>query len=370
VLVVDDDRLALERLRELLEPEGLEVLLAQSAEEALRVLERQTVHLALLDVLMPGEPGDVLCRRIRQSERDWALPVVMVTSSDAQQTVRRCFVAGADGFIVKPVLGPELAATVRALRAAREAPPLGPKKRVLLASDKPFFSHLVGNLLRASGHEVFAPRDAAAAQELLAQSLATLDLAIVDLDFGGAAAGGLVAAIQSRPQKLPMVAVARAPGSASLPPELAALGAFDAETEIEHAVRQSHRLLSNLSGLRDRRSSARVPFHAVVRYRIWGEREWLSGYAYDLCETGVFVRSLSPLEATKPVEVSFRLEDRGTELGAKGLVIWSNPPRPRSVQTFPYGMGVVFSEFPIDDWAAVRDFIARSAPRTGDKAGA
>jgi len=69
------------------------------------------------------------------------------------------------------------------------------------------------------------------------------------------------------------------------------------------------------------------------------------------------VRTLTPLPASKPVEVSFRLSPTGEALTARGLVVWSNPFGPRTVFSYPYGMGVTFSDFPVAEWTKVREFI-------------
>jgi uncharacterized protein (TIGR02266 family) len=107
----------------------------------------------------------------------------------------------------------------------------------------------------------------------------------------------------------------------------------------------------------DRRAAQRVSFHSVVQFRSWGEDEWLAGYSFDLSETGVYVRTLTPLAASRPVEVTFRLEPGADPLMARGLVVWSNPYGPRTVFSYPYGMGVTFSDFPVNEWSRLREFI-------------
>ena len=64
----------------------------------------------------------------------------------------------------------------------------------------------------------------------------------------------------------------------------------------------------------NRRAAPRVPFHTLVEFRLWGDEVWLTGFSFDLSETGVFVRTLAPLLANKPVEVRFRLTDEGEAL--------------------------------------------------------
>ena len=98
-------------------------------------------------------------------------------------------------------------------------------------------------------------------------------------------------------------------------------------------------------------------FHTIVQFRLYGVDEWLLGFSFDLSETGVYVRTLTPLPSSKPVEVSFQLAEGTEALTARGLVVWSNPFGPRTVFSYPYGMGITFSEFPVAEWTKLREFI-------------
>ncbi|PJC12435.1 MAG: two-component system response regulator OmpR, partial [Comamonadaceae bacterium CG_4_9_14_0_8_um_filter_60_18] len=65
VLVVDDDSRIRDLLRRYLTQEGFEVLLAEDGKALTRVLLREPVDLIVLDLMMPGEDGLSVCRRLR-----------------------------------------------------------------------------------------------------------------------------------------------------------------------------------------------------------------------------------------------------------------------------------------------------------------
>jgi class 3 adenylate cyclase len=90
------------------------VVSASSGEEALASVEMEPPDLVLLDIQMPGMDGYEVCRRLREGPATRFLPVVMVTSSDAEVRVDAIEV-GADDFITKPFNQPELLARVRSL---------------------------------------------------------------------------------------------------------------------------------------------------------------------------------------------------------------------------------------------------------------
>jgi CheY-like chemotaxis protein len=81
LLITDDDRDFRETLRGVFEPRGFRTFLAADGEEALEVLSREPVHLALLDMHMPRLTGLETIRRIRQLPLDVVLPCILISAA-------------------------------------------------------------------------------------------------------------------------------------------------------------------------------------------------------------------------------------------------------------------------------------------------
>jgi DNA-binding response OmpR family regulator len=123
VLIVDDEesmRLLLARI--LVNGLKVEVTLAGTCEQALRLAGNYAYDAILLDLLMPGIGGFEVLRDIRRASPNIATPVVIVSVLSDQATKDRCMRAGASAYVVKPVERNSLVATVRAQMASRSTP--------------------------------------------------------------------------------------------------------------------------------------------------------------------------------------------------------------------------------------------------------
>jgi len=123
VLIVDDEesmRLLLARI--LVNGLKVEVTLAGTCEQALRLAGNYAYDAILLDLLMPGIGGFEVLREIRRASPNIATPVVIVSVLSDQATKDRCMRAGANAYLVKPVERNALVATVRAQMASRSTP--------------------------------------------------------------------------------------------------------------------------------------------------------------------------------------------------------------------------------------------------------
>ncbi|WP_254565077.1 response regulator [Oscillatoria sp. HE19RPO] len=108
VLIVDDDPAALAVMKELLQPWGLEVTTLDNPEKFWEILTAVAPDLLILDLEMPKFNGIDLCQVVRQDPNWGDLPILVVTAHTDAQSLRQVFAVGADDFIGKPIVGPEL----------------------------------------------------------------------------------------------------------------------------------------------------------------------------------------------------------------------------------------------------------------------
>lgn len=114
ILVIDDDQQMLELISQLLEREGYDIQTADSAEDALRIVQSQVPDLFIVDAILPGIDGITLCRHFRRNSRTKDRPILIVTGHDSPFNVTDALAAGADDFILKPFAVRELTARLRA----------------------------------------------------------------------------------------------------------------------------------------------------------------------------------------------------------------------------------------------------------------
>src|SRR3954452_23017176 len=98
VLVIDDDESIVALMRDFLEAEGFRVESALYAGEAQAVLDRRPIDCVLLDVMLPGENGFELSRRLRRSSD---VPILFLSARGEDADKLRGLGLGADDYIVK-----------------------------------------------------------------------------------------------------------------------------------------------------------------------------------------------------------------------------------------------------------------------------
>jgi CheY-like chemotaxis protein len=101
ILIADDDRDCRDALRDIMQPAGFQLLVASSGEEALDLVQINTVHLALFDMHMPTLTGLETLRLVRQFRA--GLPAILVTADANENVVRQAIAAQFFSVIPKPV---------------------------------------------------------------------------------------------------------------------------------------------------------------------------------------------------------------------------------------------------------------------------
>jgi len=118
ILVVDDEPEVCRMVKTMVEALGAEVQTSSDSREAALILERDKFDGVMLDVAMPGLDGFQVARRIRSSQVNRQVPIIMMTGMDDVTTMRRAFEAGVTLFIGKPVSRERVNAIFRAARGA------------------------------------------------------------------------------------------------------------------------------------------------------------------------------------------------------------------------------------------------------------
>lgn len=103
VLVVDDEEMNRDMLSRRLERAGFHVEVARDGAEALRMADRQTFDLILLDQMMPEQSGSEVLRELRMLHSPAELPVIMVTAVADSGRVAEALDSGANDYVTKPV---------------------------------------------------------------------------------------------------------------------------------------------------------------------------------------------------------------------------------------------------------------------------
>jgi len=113
ILIIDDIPANLGVMVDVLETEGYRTLVARNGAEGFRCAESEQPDLILLDVMMPGENGFSLCRRLKAAAATHHIPVIFMTSLDDLQDKLQGFDAGGVDYLTKPLQIAEVVTRIR-----------------------------------------------------------------------------------------------------------------------------------------------------------------------------------------------------------------------------------------------------------------
>ena len=113
ILVVDDDKNTRRLMQAVLESDGYTVTTACDGEEALSIMDREHVDLAVLDIMMPNMDGYEFTKTLRDANNE--LPILMVSAKQLSEDRKRGFLVGTDDYMTKPVDTDEMLLRIKAL---------------------------------------------------------------------------------------------------------------------------------------------------------------------------------------------------------------------------------------------------------------
>jgi two-component system cell cycle response regulator DivK len=119
VLIVEDNERNLKLVRDVLQAKGYATLEAGSAEEGLQLARSRSPALILMDIHLPGMSGIEALKALRAEAATAAIPVIAITASVMQESVREVMAAGFNALIEKPI---EVLGFLDKVRRVLEAP--------------------------------------------------------------------------------------------------------------------------------------------------------------------------------------------------------------------------------------------------------
>lgn len=117
ILLVDDVRLFLKLQETFFKRTGCEILTAESGSEAIEVASKSQPDLILLDYIMPDMKGDEVTKRLKANDKTKSIPIMIVSTSANDDDIKKCFDAGAQEYVTKPIKAQEVLAKAAYLLA-------------------------------------------------------------------------------------------------------------------------------------------------------------------------------------------------------------------------------------------------------------
>lgn len=113
ILTIDDDPAITELLSVMLLANGFDVLIANSGQDGLRIIQEKSPRLIILDLMMPNMDGWQVCKTVRSFSN---VPILILSALDDPTVVASILDAGADDYLVKPVPSAVLVAHLNKIR--------------------------------------------------------------------------------------------------------------------------------------------------------------------------------------------------------------------------------------------------------------
>ncbi len=178
ILIVEDDPDISELIQFNLEKAGYQTVRAEDGEQALRLAQKHTPDLILLDLLLPGLNGLEVCRRLKRDPAMQHIPIMMVTAKGEEMDRVVGLELGADDYVVKPFSIREIILRIQKLLDRREkqaassflkadsllldleahTAKLSEKTLELTATEFRLLAHLMGNRGRVQTREILLDR--------------------------------------------------------------------------------------------------------------------------------------------------------------------------------------------------------------------
>jgi diguanylate cyclase (GGDEF)-like protein len=130
ILVVEDERVIADLLKDILEIEGYQTVSILNGEEAIQFALHETPQLIILDIMLPGIDGYEVIRRLREHPKSMHIPIIVLSAYCTSSDRARAFDLGVDSYVTKPFDTGELLACVRRQLTRLQQSSLSPLTRL------------------------------------------------------------------------------------------------------------------------------------------------------------------------------------------------------------------------------------------------
>lgn len=113
ILIVDDNVLNTQQIKDMLDIHGFHSITAESASEGLEIVRTIKPELILLDIVMPEINGFSFCETVKSNPQYSDIPIIFMTARTQSDSIDRAYKAGANDFIKKPIKPNELASRIK-----------------------------------------------------------------------------------------------------------------------------------------------------------------------------------------------------------------------------------------------------------------
>lgn len=156
ILLADDSAMIHRHTVPILEDAGYEVLGAMDGAQALELCLARAPDLVITDIEMPKLDGYDVCKAIKASQGLQHIPVLISSTLGDAADLERGFDAGADDYLIKPVMAEELLTRVRTLMSSSLP---ASRERILVVDDSPAQRHYVADCLARQGFDIVTAED-------------------------------------------------------------------------------------------------------------------------------------------------------------------------------------------------------------------
>ena len=155
IVIIEDDAAIRSVLRVLLRGAGFSIVKeAERGDDGLKLVTDLRPSLVLIDIMLPGIDGFIVCRRIRETKEISSTPVIMLTARSDERDIVRGLECGADDYVTKPFSRQVLLARIRAvLRRPESVKEANPEYDGLIVDNDSHSVNLNGRELSLTGSE-------------------------------------------------------------------------------------------------------------------------------------------------------------------------------------------------------------------------